>query len=58
MSATSIHHCTCVSRFQDKTYGPGMRVQNKTGKGRRCTVCSTETVVAGQIPDKAVAKKK
>lgn len=41
--------CSCVSEFQDKEYGKGMRVFSPTAKvdkssGRRqwrCTVCKT-----------------
>lgn len=50
---SSIHTCTCANSFQDATYGRGQRVHNKTTKGRRCTVCGTETVVAGQALGKA-----
>ena len=54
---STVNHCTCANAFQDKLYGAGQRVHNKTAKGRRCTVCSTETVVSGQVPEKAKAKK-
>jgi hypothetical protein len=57
MSST-VNHCTCANAFQDKLYGPGQRVHNKTAKGRRCTVCGTETAVAGQVADKSTKPKK
>lgn len=38
---TVVEKCACVSSFQDKMYGPGMRVKNnKRGGSVRCTVCS------------------
>ena len=38
---TAIHHCTCVSRYQDDRYGVGKRVHNVSHKNKasRCTVC-------------------
>ena len=37
---TDLIKCTCVSEFQDKTYGAGIRVGNLTSSGQlRCTVC-------------------
>lgn len=58
---SSINHHTCASTFQDKLYGLGQRVWNKTNKGRRCTVCGAETVVSEAIKapkaDKAAPKK-
>lgn len=40
--------CGCTHEFQDKVYGPGMRIANKTEKAPapsqvtvRCTVCKT-----------------
>lgn len=42
--AAVIKKCTCVSKFQDETYGKGNRVCNelyKSGKAR-CTVCGKE----------------
>jgi hypothetical protein len=40
-NTTVVQKCTCVSDFQDKVYGVGMRVKNSTGSGSgyRCTVC-------------------
>lgn len=40
--------CSCHSEFQDRTYGPGMRVFNPMGKGSqdsgyKCTVCGKTT---------------
>lgn len=46
---------TCTSKFQDETYGRGLRVWNRTDKGLRCTVCSGETTdntVAKPVKDK------
>lgn len=37
-----IYKCSCSHEYQDKLYGSGMRVQNVTVKGYRCTVCSQE----------------
>jgi hypothetical protein len=39
-NTTVVQKCTCVSDFQDKMYGVGMRIKNSTGSGYRCTVCS------------------
>lgn len=39
--------CKCTNEFQDKKYGLGMRIANRTEKGdvdgrdARCTVCGT-----------------
>ena len=51
MSGSTIVKCKCTegpaAKFQDKTYGEGMRVACATQKGDlttrdvRCTVCST-----------------
>lgn len=46
--------CKCVNEFQDKKYGKGVRVANRTEKGPvpngrkkvRCTVCSAEHEVS------------
>ena len=40
---TKIAPCTCAHEFQDRTYGRGQRVHNRTVKGYRCTVCRRET---------------
>lgn len=39
-----IKRCTCKNKYQDKKYGKGRRVCNKTGKTdkHRCTVCGSE----------------
>lgn len=38
--ATTVKHCTCVSKFQDREYGQGLRVMNVTKELKwRCTVC-------------------
>ena len=48
--------CNCKHEFQDKEYGPGMRVHNYAPKGYngqpgwRCTVC--ENVKPARIQDK------
>lgn len=43
---TKIIKCNCGHHYQDKAYGPGMRVHNRTEKRKgvsatyyRCTVC-------------------
>ena len=40
-----IKRCSCPHPYQDKRYGRGRRVHNsrgmKSGKGSRCTVCSS-----------------
>ncbi len=39
---TSVKSCDCLgceSTFQDKQYGIGRRLHNKSMKGWRCTVC-------------------
>ncbi len=35
-----IRACGCKHEFQDKLYGPQMRVKNKCKAGYRCTVCA------------------
>lgn len=39
--------CTCPQDFQDRTYGRGIRVMNKTGKAGeyRCTGCGSTRLV-------------
>ena len=44
---TKLIRCNCVSEFQDKTYGKGIRVANRNQGGKQkmgstCTVCSKE----------------
>ena len=43
--ASEIKKCNCQSEYQDKKYGPGMRVHNVGKKGgtksAKCTVCGT-----------------
>ena len=41
MAIKKCNGSNCVSEFQDKKYGVGMRVQNdsKPPKGWRCSVC-------------------
>lgn len=42
--------CRCKSEYQDKLYGPGMRVHNATKKSdgamQRCAVCTNEQVAS------------
>jgi len=42
----TIIRCTCKHEYQDRAYGRGNRVANKTTKsdppGYRCTVCGRE----------------
>ena len=38
---SDVASCTCKSDFQDKEYGKGMRLMNRTNNGLRCTVCSS-----------------
>lgn len=56
MSGTTKVNCTCKHEYQDKTYGPGVRIANGTAKGTdttrevRCTVCSKmHTVHRGKV---------
>lgn len=44
---TIVKSCTCAHAGQDKLHGQGQRVHNQTKKGRRCTVCSTESIGGG-----------
>lgn len=40
---TEIKRCSCEHKWQDKRYGKGRRVKNKTAKGTyRCTVCGSD----------------
>lgn len=41
MSGTVRVKCSCANEFQDKTYGKGTRIANRTAKEgeARCTVC-------------------
>lgn len=42
---TKIAPCSCVSKFQDRTYGQGKRVWNRGSEKWRCTVCgATEKI--------------
>ncbi len=44
MGSSILRTDTCVSPFQDATYGRNVRVHN-VGKGKvRCTVCSREVL--------------
>lgn len=41
--STKILRCSCKHKFQDKEYGKGRRVHNKTvGDKWRCTACGKE----------------
>ena len=44
MAGTIVKQCTCVSSYQDKTYGKQMRLHNlkEDGKGGKCTVCGAK----------------
>lgn len=46
---TKIIKCNCENEYQDKKYGKGKRVGNKTAKEKpdyyRCTVCAKEQPV-------------
>jgi hypothetical protein len=44
---TKIDKCSCDSKFQDKRYGKGMRVFNKTDKENeyRCAVCKNVKII-------------
>lgn len=55
--------CSCVNSFQDKRYGPGMRVANFAAKasqngGYRCTVCERIHFVSTVSKEDKKAKKK
>ena len=48
---SAVHSCNCScdrrgnpagAQFQDRTYGPGLRVHTVGEKALRCTVCSAE----------------
>lgn len=47
---TSVRRCTCAHAYQDKHYGKGKRLFNRTGGsgkgnvGWRCTVCAKTAV--------------
>lgn len=60
---TLLRVCTCQSTFQDRVYGPGMRVHNfarsspdKVHGGWRCTVCGHDRVDQTGKRVRAVAK--
>jgi len=45
----AIKKCTCESEYQDRKYGKGMRVMNRTANKKsennyyhRCTICGKE----------------
>lgn len=38
----AVMNCKCNHQGQDQIHGKGQRVFNKTVKGYRCTVCSTD----------------
>lgn len=62
MSGTEIRRCKCKHPFQDKTYGKGKRVFNRSsgaGQGAvsmSCTVCG-DTQTSGEVA-RVKAKKK
>ena len=40
---TRVLRCTCNHDYQDKQYGHGMRLHNRTGDSSwRCTVCGAK----------------
>jgi hypothetical protein len=43
MAGTKILPCNCQHKFQDETYGKGMRLHNlgEDKKKAKCTVCGT-----------------
>lgn len=46
---TEIRKCTCEHKYQDRAYGVGNRVFNKSGKTSNqsnCTVCSKRNTSA------------
>lgn len=36
-----VQACKCEHEYQDKRYGKGMRLHNKTKDAARCSVCGT-----------------
>ena len=42
--ATKVMRCACRHEWQDKKYGPGMRVHNKATTQYVCTVCANKRV--------------
>lgn len=36
---TKVIQCSCSHDYQDRRYGKGKRLANKTQTGWRCTVC-------------------
>lgn len=42
MAATKVMKCECEHKYQDKKYGKGKRVMNKTSSGWNCTVCDKD----------------
>ncbi len=53
---TRVARCECSSTYQDLTYGKQNRLQNKTIKGYRCTVCAKEFTVATASTAAAASK--
>jgi len=39
---TAVFYCACPSVDQDRRYGEGKRLCNRTAKGYRCTVCGKD----------------
>ena len=53
-----IGRCFCKSEYQDKKYGQGMRVMNRTENGKvRCTVCGKEADAPSAKTQPKEAKK-
>lgn len=56
---THILRCTCTNHWQDRTYGPGMRVHNEQAKVQnmaRCTVCLTSHDIRSGAPEEKEKK--
>jgi hypothetical protein len=54
---TMVAPCGCTSAFQDRRYGRGLRLMNKSGtkSGQKCTVCGVKHG-AGAVAKPIVAK--
>jgi len=58
MSGTVAVKCRCANEYQDKRYGQGIRIANKTARENeaRCTVCGA-TVTGNFGPPAKKGKK-
>jgi len=53
-----IGKCYCRNEYQDKKYGQGIRVMNRTKNGKvRCTVCGREADAPSAKTQPKEAKK-